>query len=241
MSEDALQEGAFFFLAKPFQMETALLLARRAWDVNRLRQAYRSLEHSVTRDQVLATMSSLAAAMDAKSPYTHEHSERVACFSRRLARSMGLDQEQVDNVFAGALLHDVGKVGIPDAILNKPGSLTAEERRLVERHPEIGRQILEPIQAAAALLPLVEHHHENWDGTGYPAGLKGEEIPLEARIAKVADTFDAVTSNRPYRHAPLSTSEALALLEEGRGRLFDPRISDLFLSLMRSEEPAFTP
>jgi putative two-component system response regulator len=240
MAEAALQQGAYFFLARPLQIETALLLARRAWEVAELRRAYWRLEHSITRDQVINTMCSLAAAMDAKSPYTREHAERVACYSRRLARALGMDQEGVERVFAGALLHDVGKVGVPDYILNKPGRLTPQERQMVECHPRIGKQILAPIKAAAPFLPVVEYHHENWDGTGYPDGLKGEEIPLEARIVKVADTFDAITSKRPYRNGSLLDTMSLAILEEGRGTLFDPRITDCLLSLLRTEEPSLT-
>lgn len=234
-SGPALEAGAFSFLVRPIDPALVVLLARRAWETRLLEAAARSPQGTLTQEQVFGFMSALAEAIDAKSPYTRDHADRVACLARRLARELGLPPGGVEQVHAGALLHDLGKVGIPDAILESPDSLAPEERALMEEHPGKGEKILAPIEGLRALLPIVRSHHENWDGTGYPDRLAGLEIPLAARIVKVADTFDAITSSRPYRSCDLTTEEALAMMEVGRGTLFDPGLLDLFLEMMRRE------
>jgi HD-GYP domain-containing protein (c-di-GMP phosphodiesterase class II) len=144
---------------------------------------------------------------------------------------MGLSPEEVDVIRHASILHDVGKIGIREKILKKPGLLTEEERREMEYHPFIGTRILQSVKLLEPVMPLVYHHHERYDGTGYPDGLKGEEIPLGSRIIAVADAFESMTSDRPYRKA-LPLEEALAELRRGAGRQFDPRVVEVFLRLV---------
>jgi HD-GYP domain-containing protein (c-di-GMP phosphodiesterase class II) len=167
----------------------------------------------------------IAAIIDAKDGYTHRHSERVAAFAVRLAQELGVAPDHLSVIELSALLHDLGKIGVPDAILNKPGKLTEEELEEMRRHPAHGAAILANIQSPkiAELLPGVKYHHERWDGTGYPDGLKGEEIPLLGRILSVADFLDALTSDRAYRKG-LCFDEVLELIQEQSGRAFDPTV-----------------
>lgn len=173
----------------------------------------------------LDVMKAIAATIDAKDGYTHRHSERVAAFALRLARHLGLDAERRASVEMAALLHDVGKIGVPDAILNKPGKLTDSEFTEIRLHPVHGARILSNIQSPRVvdLLPGVKYHHERWDGTGYPEGLKGEEIPLIGRLLAVADFLDALTSDRSYRKG-LTLDEALGMVCELEAKAFDPAV-----------------
>jgi len=164
--------------------------------VRRLRQALRQ-----NQELFLETIRTLAAAIDAKDPYTRGHSERVSSYSMAIARHLGLGPEEVFRVRIAAILHDVGKLGIREGILNKPGGLTEEEFLIMKQHPEIGSQIMAPIRALKDILPGIRNHHETWDGRGYPDGLSGEDIPMVARIIGAADTFDAMTTTRPYQQA----------------------------------------
>lgn len=173
---------------------------------------------------------SLANALDARDPYTAGHSRRVSHLSCAIANAMGEAAEAVEKIRIGALLHDIGKIGIADAVLQKPGRLTDEEFDLIKQHPVIGRRILEDVQGFAPYLAAVELHHENWDGTGYPHGQAGMDTPLEARIIHVADAFDAMTSNRAYRRG-MSAEKAISILVENAGTQFDPRIVDTFIQL----------
>ncbi len=174
------------------------------------------------------TIQGFARAMEAKDPYTHGHSDRVMQYSRIISRGLGLEKQHEDKICTAALMHDVGKIGIPLDALNKPQKLTREEYELFKAHPDKGRRILEPIEFLRDIVPAVYHHHEQWDGTGYPLGLKGEEIPLEARILAVADTYDAITSDRAYRKA-LSHDIAIAELRRCAGTQFDPKIVAVFI------------
>jgi len=186
------------------------------------------------------TIQGFARAMEAKDPYTHGHSDRVMQYSRIISRGLGLDQQHEDKICTAALMHDVGKIGIPLDALNKPQKLTREEYELFKEHPDKGRRILEPIEFLRDIVPAVYHHHEQWDGTGYPLGLAGEEIPLEARILAVADTYDAITSDRAYRKA-LSHEIAIAELRRCAGTQFDPKIVAVFIIEMekiRRDDPA---
>jgi HD-GYP domain-containing protein (c-di-GMP phosphodiesterase class II) len=173
----------------------------------------------------LDVMKAIAAIIDAKDGYTHRHSERVAAFAVRLARQLGWSADECSVLELSGLLHDVGKIGVSDAILNKPGKLTADEFAEVRRHPGHGAAILSNIHSAkvSKLLPGVLYHHERWDGSGYPEGLAGENIPIFGRILAVADFLDALTSDRSYRPAR-SIDEVMALIQEQSGRLFDPRV-----------------
>jgi putative nucleotidyltransferase with HDIG domain len=177
---------------------------------------------------------SMAQAQDARDPYTAGHSERVSVNSTAIAKAMGLDAEQVELIRIGAKLHDIGKIGIPDAVLRKPGRLTREEYVLIQRHPSIGREILEKVGRFKEYLPFVELHHENPDGSGYPYGLRGDEIPLGVRIVHVADVFDAITSDRAYRKA-MSVADAWELLRKGTGPLFDPDVVEALWAIVRRE------
>jgi HD-GYP domain-containing protein (c-di-GMP phosphodiesterase class II) len=173
---------------------------------------------------------SLASALDARDPYTAGHSWRVSEYACAIARAMNLTPDEILTLRVGALLHDIGKIGISDSVLRKPGKLTPEESAIIQEHPAIGRRILEGVHGFQPYLGTVELHHENWDGTGYPRGLKGEETPLAARIVKVADAYDAMTSDRPYRKG-ISHQEALQVLERFSGTQMDPAVVRVFATL----------
>ncbi|MGC4042593.1 MAG: diguanylate cyclase [Armatimonas sp.] len=181
-----------------------------------------------------ATVEAFALAIDAKDQYTQEHIQRVKLVSVALAHEMGLAPAELRAIETGAALHDIGKIAIPEHILNKPGRLTTEEFTLVQRHPELGARILEPVQFPEAVVGAVRSHHEKWDGSGYPDRLAGEAIPLSGRILAVADVYDALTSDRPYR--PGWTHErAVALIEKETGKHFDPEIVVAFLRVMDAQ------
>jgi len=182
----------------------------------------------------LSVVYALAATVDAKDRHTYGHSKKVSEYAVALSQALGLPQDRIATIRAAALLHDIGKIGIPDAILNKEGALTAEEWEPVKAHPELGVEILRHVVDLANYLPAILHHHERYDGTGYPAGLKGSDIPLEARILAVADAYDALTSPRPY-HKQLSLQQALTELKRLAGTQFDPELVDVFCKAM---EPA---
>jgi putative nucleotidyltransferase with HDIG domain len=173
---------------------------------------------------------SLASALDARDPYTAGHSRRVSEMASATARELGLPADAVERVRVGALLHDIGKIGVPDDVLRKPGRLTADEFALVREHPSIGKRILEGVNGFHPYLAAVELHHENWDGSGYPHGQAGFETPVDARIIHVADAYDAMTTDRPYRSG-MNHEEALARLLEGAGTQFDPDVVRRFADL----------
>ncbi|MGH9330956.1 MAG: HD domain-containing phosphohydrolase, partial [Vicinamibacterales bacterium] len=186
--------------------------------------------------QHLATIETLAQAIDAKDQVTHSHIRRVQRQALRLAREIGVtDEPQIKAIEAASLLHDTGKLAIPEHILNKPGRLTAAEFEIMKRHAPIGAEILSTIDFPYPVVPIVRHHHENWDGTGYPDGLRGNEIPVGARILSVVDCFDALTSDRPYRPR-LSIQAALEILRERRGWMYDPNVVDGFMRLLDKDE-----
>ena len=189
-------------------------------------------EHIETMaDLYLATVKSLALAIDAKDQYTHQHILRVQRYAVATAKQMGLSGPTMDGLATGALLHDIGKLGVPEYILLKPGRLTDEEFEKIKKHPEIGAAILDPVTFPWPVVPVVKSHHEKWDGTGYPEGLKGEAIPLTARILAVGDVYDALTSNRSYRHA-WTHERALGLLQEKAGIHFDPAVVEAFAQII---------
>jgi putative nucleotidyltransferase with HDIG domain len=191
--------------------------------VRRLRQALRQ-----NQELFIETIRTLAAAIDAKDPYTRGHSERVSTYAIAIARHFGMSQEEVFRIRVSAILHDVGKLGIRDGILNKPGGLTDEEFAIMRRHAEIGAQIMSPIRMLNDAIPGIRNHHESWDGKGYPDRLKGEEIPLVARIIGVADTFDAMTTTRPYQKA-MTLEYVIEKMKSMSGSRFDPKIIEAFL------------
>jgi HD-GYP domain-containing protein (c-di-GMP phosphodiesterase class II) len=178
----------------------------------------------------IGTLHALSTTIDAKDSYTQGHSERVALMSRQLAQAAGLDEYTVGRVYLSALVHDVGKIGVPESVLTKPGKLTKEEFDLVKQHPETGARILEGIRQMKDLIPGVLHHHEAWDGSGYPYGLAGLDIPLFGRILGLADAFDAMSSDRTYRLA-MPMNKVLDEVRRCSGKQFDPELADIFIGL----------
>jgi len=175
---------------------------------------------------------SLAHALDARDQYTAGHSRRVSELSCALASALKMQDQDVERIRAGALLHDIGKIGVADSVLQKPGRLTDAEFALVKEHPVIGRRILEGVGGFADFLPAVELHHENWDGTGYPKGQCGYETPIDARIIHVADAYDAMTTNRSYRSG-MTHERAISELTKYSGIQFDPELVEVFVNLPR--------
>jgi len=194
-----------------------------------------------TRDLYFSSIRTLAATVDAKDPYTHGHSERVSAYARAISIALGLTQEDVEAIELAGLLHDIGKIGIPDAILQKPGRLDPDERALIMEHAALGAKIISENSSLMPLAPLVRHHHEWFDGNGYPDGLAGRDIPLGAAIISVADTYDTMTTDRPYRAAP-GNEKALAELDRCSGTQFRPEVVSAFLKLRGAvpSEPSTT-
>jgi len=214
-----LNAGADDFIRKP--VARGELLAR-------IRSALRLRRALVGMEAAHAIVAALANAVEAKDGPTERHCERLAVLAARLGRRLQLPDAELDAVTYGALLHDVGKIGVPDHVLTKPGVLTDEEWILIRRHPEIGERICAPLQSFAAFGPIIRHHHERWDGDGYPDRLRGRDIPLGARIVGIVDAFDAITHDRPYRPArPLE--QALQELRSVAGRQLDPELVPVFL------------
>lgn len=195
----------------------------------------------VAEDLMLETIGSLAGALEAKDRYTRGHSQAVANYAVALSHALQLGQEEVEQIRLAAFLHDIGKIGIPESILCKAGHLNEKEWAVMKQHPVIGaQQILAPVSALKDIIPMVEFHHENWNGTGYPLGLKGDEIPLGARIISIVDAFHGITSDRPYRKA-LPIQEACRILEGGAGTRWDPELIQLFLQVVRIASPKQPP
>jgi response regulator RpfG family c-di-GMP phosphodiesterase len=247
----ALRAGAFDYVMKPFDLEHVRLVVRRALEHQRLLAARRGYESYLERmveqrtreldgalrslgEAYRTTLKALVAALETRDSETHGHSERVVSFSLRLGHEFGLDEEQMRSLEFGSLLHDIGKIGVPDAVLRKPARLTEDEWAKMRLHPIHGRQILRGIEFLEGAARVVAQHHERWDGSGYPAGLKGEEIDINARIFAVADAFDAMTSDRVYRGGR-TYDEALAELDEHAGRQFDPAVVASFRRVPRDE------
>lgn len=246
----AMKEGASDYIIKPFHTEVALASVQRALEKRRLQielenyrlhleemVAQRTSELHAAMERIERTydetLSALGGALELRDLETEGHSRRVTRYCLELARGLGLPEGEVKNIVRGSLLHDIGKIGIPDAILLKPGRLTDEELEVMQTHPQIGYELVCRIAFLAPAAEMVLAHQERWDGTGYPRGLKGESIPVGARIFAVADTLDAMTSDRPYRRA-LPFSVAREEIARQAGRQFDPQVVQVFLSI--SEE-----
>jgi putative nucleotidyltransferase with HDIG domain len=197
-------------------------------------------KHQELRTAYVQTIRALAEAVDAKDTYTRGHSERVGVYASKIAREMAFPKEFIERVYIAGLLHDVGKIGVPDAIITKPERLTPEEYAEIKKHPEIGAKILEPVEFLADIVPCVRHHHEWFDGcdNGYPTRLAGDRIPLPSRIILVADTVEAMTSDRPYRRA-LSLDVVVAELAKYSGSQFDPACVDACLQALDREGEGF--
>ncbi|HZG50688.1 MAG TPA: HD domain-containing phosphohydrolase [Pyrinomonadaceae bacterium] len=248
---DALRAGAFDYVTKPFDLrhvEMAVERAREHHELLRSKRRYETfLEESIKlrtkelahalaslEDAYRTTLKALAAALETRDTDTHGHSERVVSFSLRLGRELNLNEEELRSLEFGALLHDIGKIGIPDMILRKPAALTDDEWATMRRHPALGQQILRGIEFLEGAARVVGQHHEKWDGTGYPQGLRAGEIDLNARIFAVADAFDAMVSNRVYR-AGKPYAAAAAELERHAGRQFDPTVVAAFMRIPASD------
>jgi putative nucleotidyltransferase with HDIG domain len=214
------------------------MAARVSAELQSLRYAedVRRLYHQLRRS-ICQSLLGLANALEAKDVYTRGHSERVGSWSRRLATTLGLPATEVDTVTQAGLLHDIGKIGVPEAVLRKQTGLDPAEWTLMRKHAIIGAQIVAPFDFFAGGALIIRHHHERWDGSGYPDGLAARAIPLGARIVAVADVFDALTTERPYRRA-LSPEAALTHLRNEAGRLLDPEVVATLLSLARDDSVA---
>jgi response regulator RpfG family c-di-GMP phosphodiesterase len=237
-----LNAGAHHYFLKPINLDEfrhALEVTARTYRLEQENRRYRQdLERTVRRQtrrlrqNFLSAIDSMVRTMEARDPYTANHSLRVRRYSLRLATALGLERRQRKQLSLAAKLHDVGKVGVPESILLKPGPLTSDEYAVVQQHPVIGERVLAPIIRRPGVLAAVRSHHERLDGKGYPDGLRGEQIPVLARIIAIADTFDALTTSRAYR-AALPPSAALEVLRGGSGTQFEPRFVEAFLDLDR--------
>lgn len=186
------------------------------------------------RHVYMETIQALTNAMEAKDAYTRGHAERVGNYAVKLAKALNLSDKKIENIKNAAILHDIGKIGIDDQILKKPGKLTDEEYKKIKEHPSIGAEILKGVNFLKEVSDIVKHHHERYDGKGYPDGLKGDETPVEAAILSIADVYDAMTSDRPYRKA-LTKEEALNEIEKNAGIQFNPELAKMFVKVMRNE------
>ena len=243
----AIRNGAYDYLLKPFEREQLLATVRRALENRRLKTENRTYQTNLeslvaARTEQLRsamaglersydiTLEALGDALDLKDAETEGHSKRVTAFTIAMARAQGLSDEEVRVIARGAFLHDIGKMAIPDGILRKPGPLTAEEVSIMREHCYHGYQMLRKIPFLAEASDIVYSHQEKWDGSGYPRGLRGEEIPLGSRIFSVADTLDAITSDRPYR-AKQTLQAAKEEIQRFAGRQFDPKVVATFLTM----------
>ncbi len=233
--------GVLDFITKPFIAEIMLMRISRILMLESLQHDLREevdrqterLHKSNRKLQRLTTqvMLTLAGTIDAKDKYTNGHSERVAEYSKMIAQRSGLPQQEQDNIYYIGLLHDIGKIGVPDEIINKTSRLNDEEYAVIKTHPSIGAEILERMSELPDIALGARYHHERYDGRGYPEGLKGEEIPLIARIIGVADAYDAMTSNRSYRNV-LSQNVVRGEIEKGIGTQFDPGFAEIMLKII---------
>ncbi|MBW7996452.1 MAG: response regulator [Candidatus Glassbacteria bacterium] len=222
----AIESGADDFLNKPVNLSE---LRARTQSLLRMKHLNDLLDKA---DTVIAAM---ANAIEAKDKYTEGHNDRVSRLTVMLGKAANLGSKELDQVRMGGILHDIGKIGIPDNILNKQGPLNDEEFRMITSHPRKGEKILEPLRSLKEVGDIVLFHHERYDGKGYPEGLAGGDIPLHARIVAIADSFDAMTTDRPYRKA-LSREQAVSELESGAGTMWDPDLVDLFIDCLNRRE-----
>ncbi|MEW6380874.1 MAG: HD domain-containing phosphohydrolase [bacterium] len=230
--------GANDFIAKPYnicqlyeRLEKILAEREKSGNEDRTREMQISLEEEFFKREYINMIQALCELIELKNPYTYRHSQKVTKYAVEIAEQMGLSREEVDQVKQSGLIHDIGKIGIVDAILNKPGRLTDEEFAEIKQHPVLGTKVLKHLRLLQPEMAIIEHHHERWDGKGYPDGLKGNKIPRASRILAVADSLDAMLSNRPYR--PVQTLEyAISELQRCCGTQFDPEVVEAFLTVL---------
>jgi putative two-component system response regulator len=233
---NALKAGADDFISKPFdryELRARLLGITRLNRYQKLLQERAKLREANVQllNAYEATIEGLSHALDLRDRETEGHSRRVTEVTVKLAQALNFSDEELTQMRRGSLLHDIGKIGIPDSILHKPDSLTEEEWIIMRKHPQFAYDMLSPIEYLRPALAIPYSHHEKWDGTGYPRGLKGEEIPMSARLFAIADVWDAVTSDRPYRDA-WTDEQALAYIREQSGKHFDPQAVQLFFKVI---------
>jgi putative two-component system response regulator len=222
-----IEAGADDFLTKPVEREQ--LLAR-------VRSLLRQKAYTDELERAESVLFALARSIEGKDPYTEGHCERLADYSSRLAEYMGLPAPQIKALRRAGIVHDIGKVAVPDSILLKPARLTRSEKLILRRHPVVGERICAPLKSFQLVLPIIRHHHEKMNGSGYPDGLKGEQIPLTARVLQIVDVYDALTTERPYKRA-LSVEEALRTMRsEIRKGWWDERVFSAFERMMSTEE-----
>lgn len=220
---DGIRAGADDFINKP--VDTPEMIARVA-SLLRLKQFTDELESAET------VLFSLARGVEARDPYTEGHCSRLADYAARLGQALGLDEDDQVALRRGGVLHDIGKIAVPDAILRKPGPLDADERAVIRLHPLTGEEICRPLRSLGRVLPIIRHHHEHWNGDGYPDGLAGESIPLLARVLQVADAYDALTTDRPYKAAWSHEEAKQVMLSEAERRWWDAGIVREFFQLV---------
>lgn len=233
-----LQKGAEDFITKPYSPEVVTSRISRILELNKLQNDLQQRLDEKTRQMenvMLQAITTVANTVDAKDDYTGEHSVHVAQNATLLAKELGWTDEEIYNIYYAGLLHDIGKISVPDAILHKPTDLTEEELKIMKGHTTIGAEILKDIHIAKMARAVALHHHERYDGKGYPLGLAGEAIPLEARIVTIADSYDAMTSNRVYRDH-LSKEQIIQELKKGRGGQFDPYLVDVFIKMVEEDK-----
>ena len=245
MAVEAIRLGANDFILKPIDLELVAFSVKKALDQKKMEEeleAYHKNLEQLVKERTsnlqqallvikkghLDSVKVLAGAIDAKDPYTRGHSDRVRKMSMRIAMKMGFSEEKLENLVFGALLHDIGKIGIRDEVLQKKGPLSPEEYQYVQQHPLIGVKIIEGIDFFKDKISMIRNHHEQYDGSGYPDGLIGEVIPLEARIIAIPDAFDAMTTLRPHRKA-MPVEDVILEMGKGKGKQFDPQILEIFL------------
>ncbi len=233
-----LKLGALDFIKKPFVPDVLIIRVKHMIELDRLQKNLAEEVEKKTKENeklFIHVVSSLAAAIDAKDTYTNGHSGRVAKYAKEIARRTGYTEKEQNDIYMMGLLHDVGKIGVPDAVINKPTGLSDEEFDLIKNHPAMGARILGTIQEMPSLSRGARWHHEKYDGSGYPDGLKGEDIPKEARIIAVADAYDAMTSHRSYRSA-LTQEKVRSEIVKGKGSQFDPVFADVMLDMIDEDE-----
>jgi len=227
-----INAGADDFLSKPIDLNELLARTR---SLLRLKQYTDELENAE------AVLFSLAHSIEARDPYTHGHCERLAEMSARMGERLGVTEEQIKALRRAGVVHDIGKVAVADSILLKPGPLTADEAKIMQKHPVVGERICAPLKTFRLVLPIIRHHHEKHDGTGYPDGLQGEEIPLTARILQLSDVYDALTTDRPYKVA-FTPEVALDLMEEEAERgWWDRELFEAFREMIRVHHKELAP
>lgn len=227
---EGIKVGADDFLTRP--VDRTELLAR-VRSLLRLKQRTDELERAES------VLFSLARSIEGKDPYTHGHCERLADYSARLGEQLGLPQDQITALRRAGIVHDVGKIAVPDAILLKPGRLTPDEWTIIREHSVVGERICAPLKSFRFVLPIIRHHHEKLDGSGYPDGLRGEAIPITARVLQIVDVYDALTTARPYKKAFSITDALQTMKEEVAKGWWDPKIFDQFERLVRTGTPEF--